>query len=257
MIRVCAWIGSMAKKNSHTAQYADMLVECLSKLAASRGEEVYYDRILASDVRIEYCRSCVTCFFRDAPCPMDAIDDMPQVKQRLLDADIILLGSPVYLGTMSGVTKSLLDRISYWAHRFELAGKVGYAFATTSNSYGQEVVQSLTNALYFFGCTNVEGRYGITQSKPVGFVHEDALKEKLQMDAQRILDAYDDPIAHVDPRMYDMYRLIRKNARFSKKLEEIAGIEPRYEVKVNASRGMIECLTFDEYAKRMMAARAH
>ena len=41
------------------------------------------------------------------------------------------------------MAKCVLDRISYWAHRFELAVKLGITFAAASNSFGQSTADRL------------------------------------------------------------------------------------------------------------------
>lgn len=132
-IRVFSFVGSLAGERSHTKRASDMLAEAVRKKAAKAGVNVSYECITADQVRIDYCRSCQSCFKRGI-CPLDLNDDMGMIKRRLLDADIIFFCTPVYLWEMSGISKSVIDRISYWTHRLELAGKAGVTIASTDNS---------------------------------------------------------------------------------------------------------------------------
>jgi len=142
MIRIFSWIGSCAGKASKTLRYSNRLAETVQKKAEGIGEAVSYEYMTGDMLRLDYCRSCNNCFMK-GKCPLDSQDDMGILKQKLLDCDILFIGSPVYMGGMSAITKNVIDRIAYWSHRFELTGKVGAVFATTSASYGSETADQL------------------------------------------------------------------------------------------------------------------
>ena len=75
-----------------------------------------------------------------------------QVKAAdLLDYDGIIMGSPVYYGTMAAELKKLIDESV--AHHGKLAGKIGGAFASSANIGGgnETTIMDLIKALLIHG----------------------------------------------------------------------------------------------------------
>lgn len=74
---------------------------------------------------------CIGCFeCRKGICIYD--DDMPVILEKLRKADVIILGSPVYMGLISGQMKIFMDRTVLFrvgrdpiGQKFELSGKIG------------------------------------------------------------------------------------------------------------------------------------
>ena len=70
--------------------------------ARATGADVTFVDVCA--LKIKYCTACTTCYAK-GECIHD--DDMPALYQKLLDADGIVLGSPVYINS---VTAQAQDR---------------------------------------------------------------------------------------------------------------------------------------------------
>lgn len=51
-------------------------------------------------------------------------DDWPQLRERVLAADILLLGTPVWLGTMSSVAKRVLERMDAFISETDNEGRM-------------------------------------------------------------------------------------------------------------------------------------
>lgn len=64
---------------------------------------------------VEECRGCGKCF-DEGLCPQDQEDSMEYIRKKILEADLIVLLSPVYLNNVSGAMKTFLDRIGSWVH---------------------------------------------------------------------------------------------------------------------------------------------
>jgi multimeric flavodoxin WrbA len=64
-----------------------------------------------SDLDIQPCRGCLCCHNgdRDQRCIIN--DDMQELYDAMKDADALVLGSPVYMGQMSGQAKIFTDRL--------------------------------------------------------------------------------------------------------------------------------------------------
>ncbi|AEY67194.1 flavodoxin family protein [Clostridium sp. BNL1100] len=144
-IKVFVFIGSMKGKNSTEYQ---AILKFLNKAAWSNAE---IDIVTADNADIKPCLGCCSCF-DSGTCPLKLNDDILQIKQKLLDADLIIVSSPVYLHHVSGSTKTFLDRISHWAHTFDLIGKRAIVCSSTATSGNEYVISYLKKAMWAFGC---------------------------------------------------------------------------------------------------------
>lgn len=141
MKQIFAFIGSPLKERSNTYALTMMLIERLREMDPSVEAEV----LTAGHVNIRYCTGCWTCMTKGF-CPLDKQDDMGKLKESMLKADFIILGSPVYTYSVSGQMKTFLDRLAAWYHQIRLAGKPGLTVATTAGS-GMEQVHQLLGLL--------------------------------------------------------------------------------------------------------------
>ena len=66
-------------------------------------------------LRFEGCRSCFACKRKDGRfvgrCALR--DDATPVLERASESDVVLLGSPVYLSSLSGLMKSFFERLVF------------------------------------------------------------------------------------------------------------------------------------------------
>lgn len=192
MIRVFSFVGSCAGENSATAKLSDDLAEEFRKVAEAAGEEVSYERMTGAEVRVDYCRSCTNCF-RYGTCPLDSQDDMPKLKEKMKECDVLLLGSPVYLWEMSGITKSVIDRISYWSHRFELLGKPCAVFTSTDTSHGAEVADNLRLLMTFMGAISFDAGHQTRKDRD----NPERFRQTLRESAEHLLELYRDPVSGI------------------------------------------------------------
>jgi multimeric flavodoxin WrbA len=80
------------------------------------------------DYKIENCIGCKKCI-TDGECCFK--DDMINLMIKMVKSDGLILSSPIYVGTVSGKFKTMVDRTCMWYHRPELAGKPILFVATT------------------------------------------------------------------------------------------------------------------------------
>ena len=107
-MRVLAFNGS-PRKQWNTAT---LLAKALEG-AASQGAET--ELIHLYDLRYHGCRSCFACKTRDGKSygRCAAQDDLTPVLRKTEGVDAIILGSPIYFGTVSGMTKSFMERLTF------------------------------------------------------------------------------------------------------------------------------------------------
>lgn len=86
--------------------------------------------ISLSEMSVAPCRGCRVCFNNsEALCPHK--DDVFSIKSSMDEADIIIIGSPVYVEDVTGLTKNWIDRMAYSCHRPFLYGKLVHIFTTS------------------------------------------------------------------------------------------------------------------------------
>lgn len=113
-------------------------------------EDVEVSIYTPDDINIEACRGCTTCFCGNE-CVLDKKDNFGFIKKKMLEADIIILASPVYASTISGDLKIFIDRISYLIHLMALRGKIGIPILTTSNNSLIETNEYLDKIINYLG----------------------------------------------------------------------------------------------------------
>jgi len=113
--------------------------------AKESGAEVELLRI--SELKIAPCDGCMKCH-QSGECRIK--DDMQEVYKKILAADGIILGSPVYFWSVSGQAKTLMDRtyaLRYPHHK--LKDKVGGAIVATGRRGSISALSVLNN--FFLG----------------------------------------------------------------------------------------------------------
>ncbi len=119
---------------------AAMLNMALEEIAA---QDVLTELVELSEVDIKLCLSCNKCLMK----PECAIKDdaMAGLAKKMIEADAIIFGSPVYFGNVSSLFKIFMDR-TRWMHMCcnLLDGKIGAALTHAGlRNGGQEFTQML------------------------------------------------------------------------------------------------------------------
>lgn len=117
-----ALMNIIAINGSHRAgQNTAYLLNLALEEAKAKGAKT--ELIELSELDIEYCNGCNRCLGKPA-CAIS--DDMDELKEKMLEADGIILGSPDYFGNVTARTKCFIDRTRP-LHMVEnqLKGKVG------------------------------------------------------------------------------------------------------------------------------------
>ncbi len=82
----------------------------------ARQDEVSFDYLWLREADLRPCTGCCACFWGgEERCPLK--DDRAEIERRMLDADGVIFASPVYALSMTGLMKTLLDRLAYVLHR--------------------------------------------------------------------------------------------------------------------------------------------
>ncbi len=95
-------IDGSTRQSGYTAKALDLILD----EAEGMGHDV--ERARLSDLSFEDCRGCRDCH-RTGGCVVD--DDMGGVLKSVKESDHIIMASPIYMGSETGVFKCFLDRL--------------------------------------------------------------------------------------------------------------------------------------------------
>jgi len=85
---------------------SDLLCEQFMLGARESGHTT--EMICLRDKKINYCTGCGMCFDRNGQCSQK--DDMTEVLEKMVGADVLVFATPVYFYAMCGQMKTLIDR---------------------------------------------------------------------------------------------------------------------------------------------------
>jgi len=140
--------GSPRGDQSRTRQ----LVKAVLDGANSAGAET--ELIDVSAIDLEYCTGCGACY-STGECVL--ADDFGEIYQKILDADGIVLGSPVYIYSVTAQLKTLIDRMADAIHCQMLNGVYSCAVTTTGGGGHDEVIAYMHRVLNMLGSVTVGG----------------------------------------------------------------------------------------------------
>ncbi len=139
----------------------DILLEQTLKGAEKEGAQV--ERLFLTDFTITPCKECHGCE-RTGQCVIS--DDMEKIYPKLLEADVIILASPIFFYGITAWAKALVDRCqAFWSRKYLLKdpslGKGGKKrkgfFISVGGTKGEKVFDgAILTAKYFFDVLNGE-----------------------------------------------------------------------------------------------------
>ncbi len=132
------------------------------------------------DVRINYCTGCGTCF-KGRSCPQK--DDMPEILQKMIAADVIVMATPVYFYTMNAQMKTLIDRTC--SRYTEIRNKEFYFIVTAAASSKRALERTVEGYRGFTSCLNGAKERGViygTSAWNIGDIKKsEAMKQAYEM----------------------------------------------------------------------------
>ena len=156
---------------------SDILCNEFMRGAAESGNGV--EKIRVAERKIGFCTGCYACR-NTGVCAIK--DDMAEVMQKLIDADVIVLASPVYFYSIDAQLKALIDRtVCRWT---EVKDKEFYYIMTAADSGIESMETTLACFRGYADC--VEG------AKEMGVIYGTGVYEKGEIkDKKAMLDAYE------------------------------------------------------------------
>lgn len=106
---------------------SDLLCDAFMNGAKDAGHNV--EKISLRDKKISFCTGCAACY-ESGICVIK--DDMKDILQKMVDADVIVMATPVYFYTLCGQMKTLIDRTV--ARYAEIKNKHFYYIVTAADT---------------------------------------------------------------------------------------------------------------------------
>lgn len=135
-------------RHGSTWHCLDLIIQELSK----------YDEIEKTEFKLpndlpDFCRGCFSCFLNgEHTCPHAS--SVTPIVEAILDADLIILSSPVYGLDVTGQMKAFIDHLCYmWiSHRPnpKMFNKIGLTVTTTAGAGLNHTTKTLRNSLKFW-----------------------------------------------------------------------------------------------------------
>lgn len=140
---------------------SDTLCDEFLKGAVAVGNQV--EKIFIADKKISPCRGCYFCENEGGRCAIN--DDMAEILQKMIDADVLVLSSPVYFYSISAQLKAVIDRtVARWT---QLANKDLYYIVTAAEEDEDTLDVALACLHGFARCINGYEEKGTLYGKGV------------------------------------------------------------------------------------------
>jgi multimeric flavodoxin WrbA len=115
------------------------------------------EKIFLKDKKINYCTGCGSCIDRGKKCSQK--DDMAEVLDKMVAADVIVMATPVYFYTMCAQMKTLIDRTC--ARYTEIKNKEFYFIVTAADTNNRAMERTLEEFRGFTNCLDGANEKGI------------------------------------------------------------------------------------------------
>lgn len=114
------------------------------------------EKIFLKDKKINYCTGCGACF-GGKKCSQK--DDMTEVLEKMVSADVIVMATPVYFYTMNGQMKTLIDRTC--SRYTEIKNKDFYFIVAAADGSNPAMERTLEGFRGFTSCLTKPKEKGV------------------------------------------------------------------------------------------------
>ena len=145
-------------------------------------EENEFEEIILPNDFQNFCLGCANCILKgEDKCPH--FNDVSKIVDKIEKADLIIMATPVFVGSCTSGLKALLDHLAYmWlVHRPKesMFNKVGLIITSAGGSGVKQTVKLLKSNLFYWGVPQIYN-YGVTTMKMGGNYSDYKNKEKIK-----------------------------------------------------------------------------
>lgn len=172
---------SSNRKNGNTDRVVRLVEDSLKLLAGREDTSIELERLYIGHMDIKLCRGCRICFDKgEQMCPLK--DDLLMVREKIREADGVILASPVYVEDINGVMKNFIDRMAFICHRPEFAGKSAYIITTCGAGSSSHSLDTMSRALHTWGFYLV----GANRFRMGAFMDKDEIEKSYHEKTEKI-----------------------------------------------------------------------
>lgn len=178
-----------------------------------------FDEIVLPDEMPEFCCGCANCILKgEEYCPHYSY--VKPVVEKLEKADLIIIGTPVFVMSCTGSLKALLDHLAYmWlVHRpnEKMFGKTALIVTSAGGSGVFATVKLLKNNLFYLGISDIFS-FGITTMKMGGnycdYKHKDKIQKQVKAQADKIKKHLAKHKVTIKSKMFfNIFKMSQKNS---------------------------------------------
>ena len=151
MLKKVLILSSSARKGGNS----DLL--CDQFLQGAKEARHDAEKIFLKQKKIAYCTGCGVCFNGEKPCSQK--DDMREILGKMVEADVIVMATPVYFYTMNGQMKTLIDRTC--ARYLEISNKEFYFIVAAADNAKSLMQRTIEEFRGFTSCLSNPKEKGI------------------------------------------------------------------------------------------------
>ena len=167
-MKIISLVGSPHGRNGNTARLLNEVLEGVANQGA-QNETLY----LKGD-SVRPCKGCDRCHVKGR-CPQK--DDFLVIKQKILEADGLILASPNYIFSVSAQIKAFMDRCCGVIHCMEFQGKYGAAVVTSGGGDEKPIADYMNHFLITTGIHPVGSVWSTMGLLPDGEFTEDTSRQ--------------------------------------------------------------------------------
>lgn len=168
---------SSYRKNGNTERLVNLIEEELQLIGKELNEPLEFERILLGHAGVHTCHGCRLCFDKgEEMCPIK--DSTLEIRDKIVEANAIILASPVYVEDVNGIMKNWIDRMAFNCHCPAFAGKAAVIVTTSGGGSTNHALKTMKTALttwgfYIDGCQNFqEGALMKTEDMKARYYHK-------------------------------------------------------------------------------------
>jgi multimeric flavodoxin WrbA/putative sterol carrier protein len=177
-----------------------MMIEMLRSPLSEEGFQL--EIINLCEKEIDYCYGCAFCMEK-GKCWIE--DDHREIVHKLLAADGIILGSPVYFLHVTGQMKTFLDRSLTYGHKPRATWKPGLAISVSAGQGETQTADYLAGLLRVYGAFAI-GKFTAMATGPGEFIGREAVAARADDLARDLARAIKEkrqwPASDMDLRFY-------------------------------------------------------
>jgi multimeric flavodoxin WrbA len=151
MTKKIAVISATPRKGGNSEILCDQFMEG----ATAAGHQV--TKINLREKRINYCTACDACQRNGGTCVQK--DDIAEILDRMIQADVVVMATPVYFYTMNAQLKTLIDRT--YARYTEISNKEFYFIMTAAVGNESLLERTLESLHGFTSCLSGAKEQGV------------------------------------------------------------------------------------------------